>query len=181
MDPIRVITRYYHPESLSFQILSLHSQAVSNKAIEIAVRLGYPEIEIDFIREAAMLHDIGIFYTLAPDIGCTGDLPYICHGFKGHNLLLSEGLPKHALVCERHTGTGLTLSDIDKLDGLLPRRPMEPVSQAEKLITYCDKFFSKDPLHLNEERSVEAVLQDLVRFGREKGKIFEEWHRKFNP
>ena len=180
MDPVAIITRYYHPESLSFRILLSHSQAVAKMATLKSIQLNLDKTEIEFIMEAAMLHDIGIFYTSAPEIGCTGDLPYICHGYKGYNLLLSEGLPRHALVCERHTGTGLTLQDIDKLGGLLPRRPMEPVSLAEKLITYCDKFFSKDPMNLGEERPYEEVLKGISRFGEDKAKIFIEWHRRFN-
>ncbi|TSA34362.1 MAG: phosphohydrolase [Porphyromonadaceae bacterium] len=181
MDPVRIITKYYQPESLSFRILLLHSQAVARKAIEKAKQLNLTGPDIEFIREASMLHDIGIFYTSAPEIGCFGDLPYICHGFKGHNLLLAEGLPKHALVCERHTGTGLTLLDIDRIDGLLPRRPMEPISLAEKLITYCDKFFFKDPMNLEEERPFEEVLEGISKFGEDKSEIFKEWHRQFNP
>lgn len=180
MDPLRIISLYYSPESLSSRILLQHSQAVAEKAVETAIRLEFPASEIEFIREAAMLHDIGIFYTSAPEIGCFGDLPYICHGFKGHNLLVAEGLPRHALVCERHTGTGLTLHDIDKLGGLLPRRPMEPITLAEKLIAYCDKFFSKDPASLEAERPFEAVLEDIRRFGEDKADIFIEWHHQFH-
>lgn len=180
MDPVRIITKYYKPESLSFRTLFIHSQAVARKAVEKAIKLNLTGADIEFIREASILHDIGIFYTSAPDIGCLGDLPYICHGFKGHNLLLAEGLPKHALVCERHTGTGLTLKDIDHLDGLLPRRPMEPISLAEKLIAYCDKFFSKNPMHFEEERPFEAVMEEISRFGKDKAEIFKEWHLQFN-
>lgn len=181
MDPVRIITKYYQPESLSFRVLLLHSQAVAQKAIEIAARLNLLKTTIDFIREAAMLHDIGIFYTSAPEIGCAGNLPYICHGFMGHNLLLVEGLPKHGLVCERHTGAGLTLEDVDQFKGLLPRRPMQPISLEEKLIAYCDKFFSKDPMKPGEEKSFEEVLAGIGRFGEDKAKIFTEWHHRFNP
>lgn len=180
MDPIRIITKFYKPESLAFKILLIHSQSVTQKAVNLATQLNLTTPEIDFIREAAMLHDIGIFYTSAPEIGCTGNLPYICHGFMGHDLLLGEGLPRHALVCERHTGAGLTLADIDQLNGLLPRRPMEPVTLEEKLIAYCDKFFSKDPLKLQEERPFSEILEGLKRYGEEKANFFVEWHHRFN-
>jgi uncharacterized protein len=181
MDPIRIIKKYYPPESLCFRVLLFHSQAVARMAVDKAKHLDINGSDIDFIQEAAMLHDIGISYTSAPEIGCFGDLPYLCHGYMGHNLLLTEGLPRHALVCERHTGTGLTLADIRQLDGLLPERPMEPISLAEKLIAYCDKFFSKDPMHLEEELPFETVLEGILRFGNEKGKIFTQWHSLFNP
>ena len=180
MDSIAIISKYYPPNGLSFNILINHSQAVSKKAVEIGKKLNLGEADLSFIGEAALLHDIGIFYTSAPEIGCFGDLPYICHGFRGYNLLWAEGLPKHALVCERHTGTGLTLYDIDSLNGLLPRRPMEPISLTEKIIAYCDKFFSKDPVHYGVERSFDSIVKDLRRFGEEKVKIFEQWHRQFS-
>ncbi len=60
-----------------------------------------------------MLHDIGIFLTNAPHIGCYGDKPYICHGYLGREILDKEGLPGHAMVCERHVGAGLTVTDIE--------------------------------------------------------------------
>ena len=61
-----------------------------------------------------MLHDIGIFLTHAPQIGCHGDKPYICHGYLGRELLEKEGFPRHAIVCETHVGVGLTIADIEK-------------------------------------------------------------------
>jgi len=180
MDSIRVIDKYYRPGSLAYQILLTHSLMVTHMAKEIAGCMGFSVEETAFIEEGAMLHDIGIFYTAAPDIGCFGDLPYICHGYKGHDLLLSEGLPKHALVCERHTGTGLTMNDISSLGGVLPCRPMEPVSLAEKLIAYCDKFYSKDPRRLEEKQPIEEVVRSIRRFGEEKVIIFKQWHQLFN-
>jgi uncharacterized protein len=180
MDPIGLINKYYLSESKALRILLLHSQSVTRKAVSIAIRLKLSTGEIDFIREAAMLHDIGILYTHAPEIGCTGKLPYICHGFMGHDLLVSEGLPMHALVCERHTGAGLSIADIDRFDGLLPHRPMEPISQAEKLIAYCDKFFSKDPKHIENEKTFDEAFVSVAKFGENKGKIFREWHLMFS-
>jgi uncharacterized protein len=180
MDPIQILGKYYEAGSLSFRVLLQHSQAVANKATEIATHLNLTDREIGFIQEAAMLHDVGIFYTQAPKIGCTGELPYICHGFMGHNLLLAEGLPRHALVCERHTGTGLTLEDIGQFGGLLPLRPMEPISLEEKLVTYCDKFFSKNLDRLGKEKTYDEVLESISKYGEDKKHIFSEWHHQFN-
>jgi uncharacterized protein len=181
MDPENIISQHYKPASLSYVTLMAHSRSVAKKAVEKARQLHFTDSEIGFIWEASMLHDIGICFTSAPDIGCFGSLPYICHGFKGHDLLMTHGLIRHALVCERHTGTGLSLADIDRLNGLLPRRPMEPVSTAEKLIAYCDKFFSKDPLFPEEEMPIESILKGIIKYGEQKVSIFMEWHHQFNP
>ena len=180
MDPLRIIRKFYDPDSLCYSILIRHSAAVYKKANELASCLDFSETDCNFIHEAVMLHDIGIFYTSAPTIGCNGDLPYICHGFKGHELLLAEGLPKHALVCERHTGAGITLDEIEQLGDLLPHRPFIPVSNAEMLISYCDKFFSKEPGCLEMEKTIETILQELSRHGQKKAEIFLEWHQRFS-
>ena len=101
-------------------ILLTHSRSVADKSLWIADR--HPELSLDkdFLYEAAMLHDIGIFLTDAAGIHCFGDKPYICHGYLGADLIRGEGYPRHALVCERHTGAGLSLEGIIAQD--LPYR-----------------------------------------------------------
>lgn len=108
-------------------------------------RRKHPELNLDtvFLEEAAMLHDIGIFLTHAPGIQCFGTEPYICHGYLGAGLVRKEGFPRHALVCERHTGAGLSLKDIMDQKLPVPHREMLPVSMEEQVICFADKFFRK--------------------------------------
>lgn len=179
-DPYQIIHKYYPKHSRAAEILIVHSEAVAHKAVTIAENLNLSPGERAFIREACILHDIGIIFTNAPEIGCQGELPYICHGFKGHDLLVDEGLPLHALVCERHTGVGLTIEDIDNQHLPLPRRMMVPVSLPERIIAYSDKFFSKNPDRLFQEKPFEEVLASMRRFGPEKAATVAEWHREFN-
>jgi uncharacterized protein len=179
-DPVAILKTHYREDSLSYRILLAHSTEVARMSEKVAQKIGLSETEVAFIREASLLHDIGIFLTSAPGIGCTGEKPYICHGYLGHDLLLAEGLPVHALVCERHTGTGLSLTDLKKFDGLLPQRPMVPVSLPERIIAYCDKFFSKDPKKLTQVRKLRDIIADLERYGPEKVRIFNEWHDQFH-
>ena len=105
ITPEEIIHKYYASNQPLEELLLLHSRAVARKALAIAER--HPEWNLDhtFIYEAAMLHDIGVFYTDAPSIHCHGTHPYICHGILGAELLRNEGLPRHARVAERHTGT----------------------------------------------------------------------------
>lgn len=112
MNPIDIINKYYLEENELRHILLTHSRSVADKSLWIANR--HPELSLDkdFLYEAAMLHDIGIFLTDAPGIYCFGDKPYICHGYLGADLMRGEGYPRHALVCERHTGAGLSLEGI---------------------------------------------------------------------
>ena len=166
MDPIKIIEKFYHTDSKAYTILLKHSILVARKALEIARRVPELQPDLQFIEEAAMLHDIGIFLTYAPKIGCTGTKEYICHGYLGRELLDGEDLPRHALVCERHTGMGLTLADIEKKNLPLPKRDMIPISIEEKIICFADKFFSKNPNKLEREKTLDKIRKGLSKFGK---------------
>ena len=176
-DVLSIITRYYLPGTTLYDTLMRHSQSVCDKALQLVSR--HPElgIDTDFVVEAAMLHDIGIFMTEAPKIFCVGSHRYIEHGYLGAELMRREGLPRHALVCERHTGTGISLEQILEQDLPLPHRDMRPVSLEEQLICYADKFYSKS--HLDQELTIDQARAKLVRFGDSSVERFDEWVEKF--
>ena len=178
MNPYKIIYNYY-PAGTLRDILVTHSKCVASKALDIADSLEL-EIDRDFVFEAAMLHDIGIFRTDAPSIHCYGSLPYICHGIEGRQILDEEGYPRHALVCERHTGAGITVGGITAQNLPLPRRDMCPVSLEEKLICYADKFFSKSR-NLTEEKPVEKIIAQMEAHGADTLERFMQMHRLFCP
>ena len=130
-----------------------------------------------FLEEAALLHDIGVFLTDAPGIHCHGTHPYICHGYLGSELMQKEGYPRHALVCERHTGAGMSLQSILDQQLPVPHRDMLPVSLEEQVVCFADKFFSKT--HLDREKSPEKVLKSISRFGEEGVLRFNDWCKRF--
>lgn len=177
MDALAIINKYYPEDNELKHILLTHSRSVADKALWIADR--HPELELDrtFLEEAALLHDIGVFLTDAPGIHCHGTEPYICHGYLGSQLLQKEGFPKHAMVCERHTGAGLSLKSIVEQNLPVPHREMLPVSLEEQVICFADKFFSKT--RLNEEKSMERALKSLSKFGEEGIVRFNEWCARF--
>ena len=140
MNPLQIIEKYYRPDSEIFKILIKHSSDVAKKAVNIAKKHPDKISDVDFIYEAAMLHDIGVFLTDAPKINCHGNMPYICHGYLGADILRAEGFPLHARVCERHTGTGLSLENIVANNLPLPHRDLQPETWAEKIICFADKF-----------------------------------------
>lgn len=178
IDTHQIISKYYQPGSDLHEILVVHSEMVRDKALECIRRRGL-EVDKDFVAEAAMLHDIGIFRCNAPDICCRGTLPYICHGIEGRKILEAEGLPRHALVCERHTGAGLTIEDILSQQLPLPHRDMTPQSLEEKLICYADKFYSKSG-NPKEEKSLERVRKSMAKFGPDSLARFDALHALFN-
>lgn len=177
MNPLDIMQKYYDPNSESYHILFTHSRLVTQKALHIAE--AHPDLmaDRDFIAEAGMLHDIGIFMCNAPGIKCYGTHEYIEHGYLGAELLRREGLPKHARVAERHTGTGISKQQIEQNRIPIPPADYFPESIEEKIICYADKFFSKT--RLTEEKTVEQARNSLKKFGAETVTRFNEMHRLF--
>lgn len=174
---MNIIEKYYPIDNDLRRLLLTHSRVVRDLALELGRRSGL-DIDLDFVSEAAMLHDIGIYMCDAPSIHCHGTEPYIRHGIIGAEMLRAEGLPRHALVCERHTGAGLTSQEI-KAQGLpLPHHDFLPVSLEEKLICYADKFYSKsgDP---TERKTLERVRKGMQRFGADTMARFDAMHALF--
>ena len=177
MKVLNLIHKYYAGQPELEQILLKHSEDVAQKVLEIAE--AHPEFHLDrqFLYEAAMLHDIGILYVDAPGICCHGTKPYICHGMLGAELLRNEGLPAHARVAERHTGTGLAKEEILRQSLPLPPRDFVPETLEEKIICYADKFFSKS--HLEEVKTPEQAMRSLEKFGPSCVDTFKAWMSEF--
>lgn len=179
MDPITILKKYYDEESYTYKVLIEHSKAVANKSLEIAKRVPELNPDLNFIYEFAMLHDIGIYLTDAPEIGCYGKKKYICHGYLGKEILLKENLEKHALACERHIGVGFSKKDIDNLRLPLPKKDIFPVTIEEEIVCFADKFFSKNENNLSKEKSIEKIRKGLSTYGKDKVKRFDYWLIKF--
>ena len=172
MDYNLIIQKYYNGNPELLNILLTHSKAVADKALAIAE--AHPELHLDrqFIMEAAMVHDIGIVKTDAPDIQCFGTEPYIRHGVLGAEMMRTEGYPRHARVCERHTGAGLSLKEIEEQGLPLPHEDLLPETLEEKVICYADKFFSKT--RLDREKTLEQAERSVAKHGEEGLRRFRE-------
>lgn len=177
MTPESVIHKYYAEQPELENLLLIHSRHVADEALSVANR--HPELNLDrdFLYEAAMLHDIGIIRCNAPSIYCNGPEHYICHGIEGGKILRNEGLPRHARVAERHTGTGLTPEAIMKQQLPLPLQDFSPETLEEQVVCYADKFYSKT--HLDERKTPERILKSLDWFGEEGVLRFKHWHKMF--
>lgn len=178
MDVNEIIDRYYPQDDELKDIYMTHARAVSDFALSLAHR--HPELALDeqFIHEAAMLHDIGIFLTDAPRIHCHGTEQYLCHGYLGAQLLRSLGYERHARVCERHTGTGLTKEVILQNGWNLPARDFLPETLEEQLICFADKFFSKTKF-LKHPRTFEQVVESMAKISTESVEKVQDWARIF--
>lgn len=179
IDYISIIDKYYPEENQLKHILLTHSKMVAQRAVKIGKALKGISVDITFLEEAAMLHDIGIFQCNAPSIQCFGSQPYILHGKIGADILRSEGLAKHARVCERHTGTGITQKAIITQNLPLPLQDFSPETIEEQIICYADKFYSKS--HLEKEKTIEEVEKSMAKFGEDCLRKIKEWKEIFEP
>ena len=77
MEPYKLLGKYYFTDSSTYSYLVMHSRAVAALALKAAERVKDLNPDMQFIEEAALLHDIAIFKVNAPTIGCIGPMPYI--------------------------------------------------------------------------------------------------------
>lgn len=179
IDTEAIITRFYPVGNVTRNLLLRHGELVGRKAIEILDRSPWIDADREFVVQAAVLHDIGIGRTRCPELGCTGTLPYVCHGVEGRAILDRLGLGRHGLVCERHVGVGISADQAVRRKLPLPARDMIPLSVEERLICYADKFFSKtdDGRH---EKTINEIIAGLTRYEAEYADRFLTLHRLFN-
>ena len=178
MDVNGIIDKYYPLDNELKNIYMLHARKVTDFALEMA--RNHPELDMDlqFIEEAAMLHDLGIFLTDAPGIYCYGNAQYLCHGYLGAEILRSLGYERHARVCERHTGTGLRKEQILANGWDIPAMDLMPETLEEQLICFADKFFSKTK-NLHTPRTFEQVVESMRKISEESVDKVKEWSKMF--
>ena len=174
---LRIIDTFYPKDDALRRTLLIHSWQVACCALDVARR--HPELHLDksLLFDGAMLHDIGIFLTDAPDIHCHGSEPYLLHGCLGGALLRNLHLESLAPFCERHTGTGLSETDFISNGLKLPQVATAPVTLEEQVVCYADKFYSKS--FPSVIRDAEGVCRSLARYGDDVVSRFRQWHLLF--
>lgn len=175
---VTALINKYYPEDNELKALFLrHSRDVRDLALKLCDR--HPELKMNrqFIADAAMLHDIGIFRCDAPSIHCHGTEHYLRHGRIGAELMRAEGHEDIARVCERHTGAGLTKKEIEEQHLPLPLQDFLPETLEEQLVCYADKFYSKSKL--DRKKTIAQAEKSIARFGQDGLSRFLEWERKF--
>ena len=163
VDYDKIIASFYPKGSDAYNLLYKHSEQVAHLSVALAKRRPKLNVDIDFVFEASMLHDIGIFKTNAPSIYCNGDAPYLQHGLFGKEILSELGLHRHALVCERHIGAGLTACEILEQKLPLPAVDMLPLTIEEKLVCYADNFYSKSKIA--KAKPLNVVVESMSKYG----------------
>jgi len=179
LDPEALLAEAAGADTPAFALLVGHGWAVARAAVGLARRLAVGSVDLAFVEQAAVLHDVGAAFTDVPELGLTGGEAYIRHGLLGREFLDARGYPHHGLVCERHVGVGLTRDEIRARGLPLPDRDMRPVSLEEILICYADKFFSKNAARLDAVNPLAKVRRRLGSRGHDKLVVFDEWVARF--
>lgn len=154
-EAIRLFKKY-STDKRTLDIILKHSKAVQKSAAKIAKKIKIADK--NFIKTASLLHDIGRFE-------CPPGKLSIRHGIVGAAILRKEGLPKYALVAERHLGAGISKLDI-KSQGLnLPLKDYIPKSIEEKVIAHADNL-------VDSKNKIRAIKYPLDRFRKELGELY---------
>ncbi len=110
-----------------------HCHAVANLATVISFAFeGKTELDTEFLRSAALLHDVGRYVTHDP----------ILHGVEGYKLLTELNHHKEAFVCASHILYGLNSREAIQYG--LPEKDFIPISFEEKLIPLIDFMIEFD-------------------------------------
>ena len=70
MDYQSILDKYYPQDDALRRLLLKHSRQVADRALLICERHKELPVDLQFLEEAAMLHDIGVFRCNAPSIYC---------------------------------------------------------------------------------------------------------------
>lgn len=172
-----IIDRHYPAGTLRRDIFMRHSRQVADLALQLLEANALP-LDRATVEAAAMLHDIGIFMTHAPAIGCEGSARYIAHGPMGADLLRAEGVDEEiARVAERHTGAGISAEDVAILGLPIPVRDYMPETLLERLVCYADKFYSKSGTM--ERKTFAQARASVARHGGDSLSRFDAMAREF--
>lgn len=105
-----------------------HCCAVAFAAVELAGRVRGVAVDLELVRQGALLHDIGRSRTHG-----------IGHALAGVEIGRRLGLPATVLgIIERHIGAGITAAEAVRLG--LPERDFLPQTPEEKLVSYADNL-----------------------------------------
>jgi uncharacterized protein len=176
----QLIQKYISQNTELYGLYIQHAHQVATKATEIALNLDLRNKQINFIYNASLLHDIGVFKVNEPSLNCFGDKPYIQHTIEGFHILTAEKLPDYAEVALKHNSPGLTKENIIKNQiPLNVQYAYTPETIEQQIIAYSDLFFTKNPQFIHKEKTFAQVLKYYHHYGNRAVEEIKQWHQKF--
>lgn len=168
------LLKKYAPGSSEYQKRVQHGKAVQRAALTIAkaIKKNHHKVDLNFIKTASLLHDIGYFFVEERYFPAA-----LRHAPLGAQILRKEKLPRHARVAEVHLGIGKTKQEIVAYSLPLPRKDLIPKSVEEKIITFAansvfnDRLASPDEVAKKFKKWLPAKFSDLERFTAEMERL----------
>ncbi len=153
------LLKKYSPNERIFKLVLTHSKKVQQVALKLAKNI---DCDKEFIKTAAILHDIGRFKYFKKDKN------KVKHGIHGSKILKKHNLHKHAKVAERHLGAGINKKDIKEQKLPLPKNKCYiSLTKEEHIIAHADNLVFGDE-EVPFKRVVERFEKELGPYGVKK-------------
>lgn len=175
-ETVQKLHKKYAPTEAAFKLVFTHCQIVWDLAQQF-IASSHPNLDVEFVRTACMLHDIGVYLLYLPN-GEVDHANYIKHGVLGHELLAAEGFDQSICrVASCHTGVGISAREIVAEKLPLPVADYNAITTEERLVMYADKFHTKTtpPKFM----TANTYAAQLSRFGASKVLRFRELEKEF--
>lgn len=137
----------YAPNDKVYDLVYGHCQIVCEIALWCADNIrSEHEVDIDLLKSAALLHDIGTYILFDNNGKVSNERMYPQHAILGAKIVADEGIDlRISKIIETHVLLGLTKQEIIDTPWVLPARDYEPDTVEGELLCYADRFHSKHP------------------------------------
>ena len=177
IDTLAIIHRYYPEGSDIERVLRQHAEDVTGLALELVDAHPRWGSTASSSRRRRCSTISGSIRPVRPRSSAQAKLPTSYTATSEPSYLRSLGLPRHAWVAERHTGSGLTAEEIAARAIPLPPGIYTPQCPEEELICYADKFYSKTKL--GQRKALERVRSGFSKHGEAALARFDALHQKY--
>jgi uncharacterized protein len=176
VQDIEKLHRKYAPNDLVYEIVYGHCRVVNEIAQWCAGNLN-EAVDVEVLRSAALLHDIGTYVLFDEEGVLTHGRLYPLHAILGAKMIADEGIEARvAKAVETHVLLGLSKQEILDKPWLLPARDYIPETIEGELLCYADRFHSKGPSQFN---AYDTFLAKLKRGLPLQAAKFEAWSKRF--
>lgn len=176
---IEQLHKKYAPNEHVFGLVYTHCKIVCEIA-EWCVEHNGIAVDIELLRAACLLHDIGTYVLFDTEGHVENGRLYTLHAIIGAKIIADEGFDMRiANAIETHVLLGLSKAEITQPDSqfIVPAKDYVPQTIEAELLCYADRFHSKHPtfndpdtflakLTANLPVQAERYAKYMQRFGR---------------
>lgn len=144
---IIALHKKYAPNELVFDLVYMHCRIVCEIA-EWCVEQKGLVVDIELLRAACLLHDIGTYVLYDAEGHVENRRLYPLHAIIGAKIIADEGFDERIVnAIETHILLGLSKEEITQPGSkfILPAKDYTPQTIEAELLCYADRFHSKHP------------------------------------